>query len=223
MIFRLTVCTFLCLYQAINAQQQISGFSDQYRSESNLGDYAFGYNEDHSSGGSFRRETGDRHGNKVGSYGLRIGDGRMRVVNYIADSDGYRVNVISNEPGLSQQEPNRFMEIAKKNFHSIFVPGFMYSAQAPHVTFVPESNHFNENVLSKDGFERESEAFMNQNSVDGSEQLENQHLDDGRNFEQHENFVSDVTDKTLQVEPPFLPLDDHTVMEAGKESVNSRK
>lgn len=91
------------------------------------GNYAFGYNEDHATGGTFRKEKGGP-GMVVGSYGLRDADGRVRVVNYIADALGYRAtgkcvsltifNVIdhllllseilvsSNEPGVDvKQDP----------------------------------------------------------------------------------------------------------------------
>ena len=44
-----------------------------------LGNYAFGYNEDHATGGTFFKEKG-APGVKIGSYGLRDADGRMRVV-----------------------------------------------------------------------------------------------------------------------------------------------
>jgi len=80
-----------------------TGASTQYRSQDNLGNYAFGYNEDHSTGGTFRRETGDSWGNKVGSYGLRDVDGRVRVVNYVADGLGFRAAISSNEPGVAPQ------------------------------------------------------------------------------------------------------------------------
>lgn len=102
-----------------------TGFSDQYKSENTLGEYSFGYNEDHTSGGSFRRETSDRLGNKIGSYGLRIGDGRVRVVNYVADQNGFRADVLSNEPGIAP----------KKNIYTVLVPGFRYSSGAPYVSF----------------------------------------------------------------------------------------
>ena len=71
----------------------------------NIGNYAFGYNEDHATGGTFRRETGDAHGNKIGSYGLRDADGRLRIVNYVADALGYRANIQSNEPGVEPKDP----------------------------------------------------------------------------------------------------------------------
>ncbi|UXI22089.1 LIM domain protein [Sarcoptes scabiei] len=69
-----------------------------------LGNYAFGYNEDHATGGTFRRETGSP-GLAHGSYGLRTIDGRVRVVNYVADGHGFRANIQTNEPGVEDQDP----------------------------------------------------------------------------------------------------------------------
>lgn len=70
----------------------------------NIGNYAFGYNEDHSTGGTFRREQGGP-GVMVGSYGLRDADGRNRVVNYVADAAGFRANIQTNEPGVEPKDP----------------------------------------------------------------------------------------------------------------------
>ncbi|GFY47651.1 cuticle protein 14 isoform b [Trichonephila inaurata madagascariensis] len=111
------------------------GFSDQYKSENTLGQYAFGYNEDHTSGGSFRRETGDQFGNKIGSYGLRVADGRIRIVNYVADHNGYRADMVSNEPGLSSQKYSGFFGINKKSLLGVTIPGMRYAAEAPYLTF----------------------------------------------------------------------------------------
>lgn len=69
-----------------------------------LGNYAFGYNEDHASGGTFRKEQGGP-GVQVGSYGLRDADGRVRVVNYVADALGFRASVNTNEPGTDGSQP----------------------------------------------------------------------------------------------------------------------
>jgi len=81
-----------------------TGASSQFRSQDNIGNYAFGYNEDHSTGGTFRREQGGP-GVMVGSYGLRDIDGRTRVVNYVADAGGYRANIQTNEPGVEPKDP----------------------------------------------------------------------------------------------------------------------
>lgn len=56
--------------------------------------YKFSYDET-SSGGSFHNEEGDASGAKRGSYGLP-----GRTVNYVADADGFRATVTSNEPGV---------------------------------------------------------------------------------------------------------------------------
>src|SRR6218665_2501867 len=69
------------------------------------GNYAFGYNEDHATGGTFRKEQGGP-GYQSGSYGLRDIDGRVRTVNYVADALGYRASVSTNEPGTDvKQDP----------------------------------------------------------------------------------------------------------------------
>lgn len=69
------------------------------------GNYQFGYNEDHATGGTFRRESGNALGQVVGSYGLRDADGRLRTVNYVADALGYRASITSNEPGVEPKDP----------------------------------------------------------------------------------------------------------------------
>lgn len=81
-----------------------TGASAQFRSEDNVGNYNFGYNEDHTSGGTFRREAGDAHGNVAGSYGLRDADGRIRIVNYIANDDGFKADIQTNEPGVEPKD-----------------------------------------------------------------------------------------------------------------------
>src|SRR6218665_551039 len=82
-----------------------TGSSAVQRSDDGHGNYAFGYNEDHASGGTFRKEKGGP-GYMSGSYGLRDADGRMRVVSYVADALGYRASVSTNEPGTDvKQDP----------------------------------------------------------------------------------------------------------------------
>lgn len=82
-----------------------TGASSQYRSQDNLGQYSFGYDEAGATGGSFRHEKSDAYGNKFGSYGLRGADGKVRVVNYVADANGFRANVQTNEAGTEPRNP----------------------------------------------------------------------------------------------------------------------
>ncbi|XP_074600975.1 uncharacterized protein LOC141855000 [Brevipalpus obovatus] len=63
--------------------------------------YSFGYD----SQGTSRQESSD--GRKVtGSYTLVGADGINRVVHYVADGDGFRASIITNEPGTETQNPS---------------------------------------------------------------------------------------------------------------------
>jgi len=82
-----------------------SGSSTVSRSEDGAGNYAFSYDEQHATGGSFRRESGAAGHAVTGSYGLRDADGRIRTVNYIADAAGFRASISTNEPGVEPKSP----------------------------------------------------------------------------------------------------------------------
>jgi hypothetical protein len=122
-----------------------SGTSSQFRSQDNIGNYAFGYNEDHSTGGTFRREQGGP-GVMVGSYGLRDIDGRTRVVNYVADAGGYRANIQTNEPGVEPKDPaavliNKAQAIVGPALAApLAAPIANYAAVAPLAVHAPVSH-----------------------------------------------------------------------------------
>ncbi|XP_064488468.1 fibroin heavy chain-like [Ornithodoros turicata] len=90
---------------AVVASVAEAGHSNSHRAQDLAGNYNFGYNEAHTSGGSSRQETGDAFGNKVGSYSLTDADGRVRVVKYVADAAGFRASVSTNEPGTAPSTP----------------------------------------------------------------------------------------------------------------------
>ena len=54
-----------------------SGTSQSSRTQDSAGNYAFQYNEQHSTGGSSRQESGNGWA-ATGSYSLNVGDGRQR-------------------------------------------------------------------------------------------------------------------------------------------------
>jgi hypothetical protein len=67
--------------------------------------YSFSYEADATDGRSARSETSD--GTTVrGSYMLAGPDGIERVVHYIADKDGFRATITTNEPGTESQSPS---------------------------------------------------------------------------------------------------------------------
>ncbi|XP_053204758.1 cuticle protein 14-like [Panonychus citri] len=78
-----------------------TGNSVQSQTQDSLGNYAFAYTENHATGGTSRKESGNPLGQVVGSYSLGIVDGRQRIVNYVADAYGFRAQVLTNEPGTA--------------------------------------------------------------------------------------------------------------------------
>ncbi|XP_049518683.1 cuticle protein 10.9-like, partial [Dermacentor silvarum] len=64
--------------------------------------YSFGYDTaDEFGNRQFRSEQGDASNVKTGSYGYRDVNGLFRRVNYIADANGFRATVDTNEPGTA--------------------------------------------------------------------------------------------------------------------------
>jgi len=87
-----------------------TGHSTQSRKQDAGGNYAFAYDaawQDGAwgSGAHGQRESGDAWGNKEGSYSLNIGDGRSRLVKYVADGAGFRASIKTNEPGIVASAP----------------------------------------------------------------------------------------------------------------------
>ncbi|XP_054721816.1 cuticle protein 14-like [Uloborus diversus] len=103
-----------------------AGSSTQYNTQDGLGNYAFGYNENHGSGATFRKETGS-HGVVAGSYGLAVADGRQRIVNYVADAAGFRADIKTNEPGVEPKDP---ANTAINKASLLVAPAITYAAPA---------------------------------------------------------------------------------------------
>lgn len=67
--------------------------------------YSFNYETEGEDGArSSREESGDGSGVVRGSYSYTDPDGVFRTVEYIADQDGYRATVRTNEPGTAKLE-----------------------------------------------------------------------------------------------------------------------
>ncbi|GFW27188.1 cuticle protein 10.9 [Trichonephila clavipes] len=68
--------------------------------------YSYNYNAETEDGGSSsRQESSDGAGRVSGSYTVNNIEGHSRVVEYIADENGFRAVVKSNEPGTTNQNP----------------------------------------------------------------------------------------------------------------------
>ncbi|GFY76986.1 cuticle protein 16.8 [Trichonephila inaurata madagascariensis] len=68
--------------------------------------YQFGYDSNDEYGNTaYRKEAGDANGRVQGSYGYKDAQGIERVVEYVADENGYRAQVKTNEPGTENKSP----------------------------------------------------------------------------------------------------------------------
>ncbi|XP_049270160.1 uncharacterized protein LOC119386035 [Rhipicephalus sanguineus] len=68
--------------------------------------YEFGYDSvDEFGNTQYRHETSDAHNNKRGSYGYTDANGIYRRVDYVADANGFRAHIRTNEPGTASSAP----------------------------------------------------------------------------------------------------------------------
>ncbi|KAL1421400.1 hypothetical protein MTO96_004093 [Rhipicephalus appendiculatus] len=68
--------------------------------------YEFGYDTvDEYGNTQYRHETSDAQNNKRGSYGYTDANGIYRRVDYVADANGFRAHIRTNEPGTASSAP----------------------------------------------------------------------------------------------------------------------
>ncbi|KAH7963938.1 hypothetical protein HPB52_023825 [Rhipicephalus sanguineus] len=64
--------------------------------------YSFGYDSTDEFGTQlFHKEQGDASNAKTGAYGYRDANGLFRTVKYVADANGFRATIDTNEPGTA--------------------------------------------------------------------------------------------------------------------------
>lgn len=113
-MFKLTL--FICSVLAIQAQPTHHtphgglAYLEQHHTPYRVADeapkpYEFAYETELDGGRMGRKESGDSSGRVVGSYSLAEDDGRSRVVEYVADAEGFRASVKTNEPGTKSESP----------------------------------------------------------------------------------------------------------------------
>ncbi|XP_049518730.1 cuticle protein 10.9 [Dermacentor silvarum] len=90
--------------------------------------YSFGYdNVDEFGTQSYHKEQGDANNVKTGTYGYRDASGIYRRVSYVADANGFRATVDTNEPGTAPG----YSADAVFNAKPAVVPAAAKSASAP--------------------------------------------------------------------------------------------
>ncbi|KAG8191059.1 hypothetical protein JTE90_008374 [Oedothorax gibbosus] len=105
MDIHILVLVFLSCSATVFCGEHPDGISSVSREQDALGNYRFSYSVTNNEGEQFRKEGTDELGRVIGSYGLTHADGTQRVVDYVADKDGFRASVRSNEPGVAGAEP----------------------------------------------------------------------------------------------------------------------
>ncbi|KAG8172754.1 hypothetical protein JTE90_019225 [Oedothorax gibbosus] len=68
-----------------------------YQAKDGLGNYVFGHHDGNPGGPSFHSESGNAAGAKVGSYGVKDANGKVRIVDYVADHEGFKANIKTSE------------------------------------------------------------------------------------------------------------------------------
>jgi len=66
----------------------------------------------------------------IGSYGLRDIDGRIRIVNYVADDGGFRADIKTNEPGVEPKD-SAATRVNKPDVAIVAAPAVPLVASAP--------------------------------------------------------------------------------------------
>lgn len=81
------------------------GSSTSYFKQDDHGNFVFHYHIiDKHGAKNYRTSKGSSKGKEVGSYGFKDSDGRMRVIDYVADNSGFKANIRSNEPGIGEPD-----------------------------------------------------------------------------------------------------------------------
>lgn len=75
--------------------------------------FAFDFKtEDQRGNGQYRKEESDQNGVVRGSYGYTDANGIYRHVEYVADHNGFRANIKSNEPGMNGETQPASIQLA---------------------------------------------------------------------------------------------------------------
>jgi len=91
---------------SVQSQETLSSSNLDVQQEEQPTPYQFSY-DTHSEGSqSTRSESGDATGKVIGQYAIKGADGISRIVSYTADSEGFRANITTNEPGTESQNPS---------------------------------------------------------------------------------------------------------------------
>ncbi|CAL1290245.1 unnamed protein product [Larinioides sclopetarius] len=101
------VTLFLIVVVAVNGQRSTPDYLNNPNYVEGPKLYSFNYRSilKDGKGESSRTESSDGTGKVQGSYSLNNAEGHYRVVEYVADQDGFRAVIRTNEPGTKSMNP----------------------------------------------------------------------------------------------------------------------
>ncbi|XP_054152968.1 GATA zinc finger domain-containing protein 14-like [Oppia nitens] len=146
-----------------------SGYSISHRLQDNHGNYKFGYNiKDKEGGENSREEKGGPHGGVVGSYSLHTPKGGKRIVHYVADKQGFRAHVDTNEPGTGHQDAADAIYNGVDNTHG-------YNNDNQHNYHQSHNDYSAQAYLDNDNnnYDDQAHGLNNNNNYDNQETLIN--------------------------------------------------
>ncbi|XP_054168626.1 uncharacterized protein LOC128965872 [Oppia nitens] len=115
-----------------------------------------------------QKEEGDSHGNKKGSYGYTDGHGIYRQVDYVADKNGFRATIKTNEPGTSDQDPaDVHIDSSARNDDHYSAPQKAQSYSAPSYSQYAIPSYGHQDSYSSYSLNRDSHGYSNDNDNKG--------------------------------------------------------
>ncbi|XP_054716937.1 uncharacterized protein LOC129226359 [Uloborus diversus] len=154
--------------------------------------YNFGYALDDHHGSQFRKEHGNGQGQVQGSYGYTDPNGIHREVHYVADHNGFRAQVKTNEPGTSNNNPANIQYQSNVSLMVLLV-SIVQASVIPEV-YPAQPYSFGYKIVDKEGEQHRAESSDGAGSVKG-----NYGFIDNKGIQRQVNYVSDHAGFKAQV------------------------
>ncbi|CAL1288802.1 unnamed protein product [Larinioides sclopetarius] len=126
-----SVIILFAVYGAVSATHLYGIIGESYHAPH---PYKFGYEVKDKDSTQHRHEEGDGHGNVRGSYGYTDDKGQYREVHYVADKNGFRAQVKTNEAGTANQNPAHVEVKADPPHHHLSHHGSYHHIPHHHVS-----------------------------------------------------------------------------------------
>ncbi|UYV65420.1 hypothetical protein LAZ67_3004314 [Cordylochernes scorpioides] len=160
----LALATGGCLasYPSMSPANSYSGMAQQYgmqQKEEPPKPYQYSYEvDDGYNNRHHHKEESDAYGAKKGSYGYTNAEGLYRNVDYVADKDGYRAYVKSNEPGVGP-EASADVDLKVKPVPEAVQNQAMMAAYQSQMKDMSMNEYYNSNMGGK-SIEMMSQAYQ---------------------------------------------------------------